>query len=349
MEGQLAAVDDDLLDRVAEAGPPPARPRARRRPRRTSRRTGAGCAGTGARCDQAAVAGGVAGALDAEHARAGRPTRPAAPRPAGPGRLRARVGCVRRRLRRVARRSSRPAHRCGPSGHDVQRGQAERAFSSSAICRSRFAPSLRVLDLVVQLEDRVDQHLRPRRAAGQVHVDRHDVVDALDDRVVVEHAAAAGADAHREHPLGLGHLVVDLAQHRRHLLADPAGHDHQVGLARGGAEDLHAEAGEVVAGPAGRHHLDGAAGQAEGGRPERALRGLAGEPSRRSSAGRRSAASLRYPSVSVPLQAAAPPDVGVGDEHGDDEQHHLDQPEDPELRRRRRPTGRGRRSRCRRR
>ena len=36
---------------------------------------------------------------------------------------------------------------------------------------------------------------------GQVHVDRHDVVDALDDRVVVEHAAAAGADAHREHPL----------------------------------------------------------------------------------------------------------------------------------------------------
>ena len=34
--------------------------------------------------------------------------------------------------------------------------------------------------------------------------------------------------------------------------------------------------------------------------------------------------------ASVPLQAAAAPDVGVGDEHGDDEQHHLDQPEEPQ-------------------
>src|SRR3954454_24919537 len=49
--------------------------------------------------------------------------------------------------------------------------------------------------LVVQLEDRVGEHLRPRRAAGQVHVHRDDVVDALHDRVVVEHAAGAGAHA----------------------------------------------------------------------------------------------------------------------------------------------------------
>src|SRR3954447_13039660 len=57
-----------------------------------------------------------------------------------------------------------------------------------------------VLDLVVQLEDRVHQHLRARRTARQVHVHRHDVVDALDDRVVVEHAAGAGAHAHGQHP-----------------------------------------------------------------------------------------------------------------------------------------------------
>src|SRR5688500_4407947 len=31
---------------------------------------------------------------------------------------------------------------------------------------------------------------------------------------------------------------------------------------------------------------------------------------------------------SVPLQATPPPDVGVRDEHGDDENDHLDQPED---------------------
>src|SRR5207342_3747355 len=98
-----------------------------------------------------------------------------------------------------------------------------------------------------------------RWAAGEVHVDGYDVVDALHDRVVVEHAAAARADAHRQHPLGLGHLVVDLAEHRSHLVADPAGHDHQVGLARAGPEDLHAEAGQVVLRAAAGHHLDGAA------------------------------------------------------------------------------------------
>src|SRR3954463_3938584 len=33
-------------------------------------------------------------------------------------------------------------------------------------------------------------------------------------------------------------------------------------------------------------------------------------------------------SLSAPLEPAAPPDVGVRDEHGDDEEDHLDQPED---------------------
>ena len=122
-------------------------------------------------------------------------------------------------------------------------------------------------DRLVQREDGVHQGLGARRAARRVDVDGDDLVDALDDGVVVEHAAGRGADAHRDDPLGLHHLVVDLAEHRRHLLADPAGHDHQVGLARRVPEDLHAEAREVVVGGARRHHLDRAAGQAEGGRP----------------------------------------------------------------------------------
>ena len=151
-------------------------------------------------------------------------------------------------------------------------GVATSASASSwATSRRRFDAELGVLDLLVELEDRVHQHLRAGRAARQVHVDRHDVVDALHHRVVVEHAARRRAHAHRQHPLGLGHLVVDLAQHRRHLLADPAGHDHQVGLPRRGAEDLHAEPRQVVAAGAGRHHLDRAAGQAERRRPQRAL------------------------------------------------------------------------------
>ena len=36
-----------------------------------------------------------------------------------------------------------------------------------------------VVDLVVQLEDGVHQHLRARRASGQVDVDGHDVVDTV--------------------------------------------------------------------------------------------------------------------------------------------------------------------------
>ena len=104
---------------------------------------------------------------------------------------------------------------------------------------------------------------------GHEDVDRHDLIHALHDGVVVEHAAAARARAHRDHPLGLGHLVVDAAQHRRHLPRQPAGDDHQVGLARRSAEHLGAEARDVVAAAAHRHHLDGAARQAERHRPDR--------------------------------------------------------------------------------
>ena len=96
-----------------------------------------------------------------------------------------------------------------------------------------------------------------------------DMIAALDDRVVVEHAARAGAHAHRHDPLGVGHLVVDLADDGSHLLADPPGDDHEVGLARRRAEDLLAPAARVEARGAEGHHLDGAARQAEGGRPER--------------------------------------------------------------------------------
>src|SRR5699024_4364720 len=94
------------------------------------------------------------------------------------------------------------------------------------------AAELGVLDFIVQLIHGVDQHFGPRWAAGQVHVYRHDVVDALHDGVVAEHAAAPSPHAHRQDVFGIDHLVVDRPQHRRHLIADAAGHDHQIGLAR---------------------------------------------------------------------------------------------------------------------
>ena len=99
--------------------------------------------------------------------------------------------------------------------------------------------------------------------------------------VVVEHPAGARAGAHRDHPLRLEHLVVDLAERRGHLVRDAAGDDQQVGLARRGAEDLHAEARDVVARRDDRHHLDRAAGEAERVGPDRLRPAPRRPPSRR--------------------------------------------------------------------
>ena len=129
---------------------------------------------------------------------------------------------------------------------------------------------VRAADLLLQLQDAVDQRFGGRRAARHVDVDRHDAIAAAHHGVgIVVVAAAVGAAAHRDHPLRVGHLVVDLAQRRRHLVDQRAGHDHHVGLARRRAEH-HAVAVEVQARGAGVHHLDRAAGQAEGHRPHRA-------------------------------------------------------------------------------
>ena len=186
-----------------------------RRPRRTSRRTAARSGrGSAIARDQPAVAGGVARAAGAEHAAAGRrrPRSACAPRrgcSASPPRARPRWSAARRSSRRPAsrrrrRRSSR-RHCSSPFICDV--GVAASAAASAARGGLLAVDAERlVLDLLVQREDRVDQHLGPRRAAGQVDVDRDDVVDALHDRVVVEHAA--GADAHT--PIESTHLGSDI-------------------------------------------------------------------------------------------------------------------------------------------
>src|SRR5438132_6520385 len=124
-------------------------------------------------------------------------------------------------------------------------------------------------DLVLQLQQPVNQRLRRRRAAWHVDVHGHDAVAAAHDRVrVVVVAAAVRARSHRDHPARLGHLVVHLTQRGRHLVAERAGDDHDVGLARARPED-DAEAVEVVARGPGVHHLDRAAREPEGHRPER--------------------------------------------------------------------------------
>jgi hypothetical protein len=129
------------------------------------------------------------------------------------------------------------------------------------------------VDFLLELEDGVEQSFGARWAAGDVNVDGEDLVAALDDGVIVEDAAAGGASAHGDDPLGLGHLVVKLADDGGHFLREAAGDDHEVGLAWGRAENFGAEAGNVKAGSGHGHHLDGAAGEAEAEGPDGAAAG----------------------------------------------------------------------------
>src|SRR5262245_19928006 len=88
-------------------------------------------------------------------------------------------------------------------------------------------------DLLLQQEDAVEQRLGRWRAAGHVDIDRHDAIASAHDRIgVVVIAPAVGARTHGDDVARLRHLVVDLAQRRRHLVGQRPGHDHHVRLAR---------------------------------------------------------------------------------------------------------------------
>src|SRR5690606_41553973 len=79
-------------------------------------------------------------------------------------------------------------------------------------------------DLGLQLHQAIDQGFGGRRATRHVDIDRHDPVAAAHHRVgVVVVAPAIGAGTHRQDPAWFGHLVVELAQGRRHLVAQGAG------------------------------------------------------------------------------------------------------------------------------
>src|SRR5690606_15346424 len=125
-------------------------------------------------------------------------------------------------------------------------------------------------DLVLQLQQSVHERFSRGRAARHVDVHRHDAVTATHHRIrIVVVAAAVGTGAHGYDPARLCHLVVHAAQCGGHLVAQGAGHDHDVRLPRAGTKD-DAELVEIVAGHAGVHHFDGTACQAESHGPHRA-------------------------------------------------------------------------------
>src|SRR5438067_11884434 len=143
----------------------------------------------------------------------------------------------------------------------VDRGSA--GGGAAGLGRTDVLSSPALEDLLAQPEHALGQRLGAWRAAGNVHVDRDDRVDALQRRVAVpELAAGARAVAHRDEPLGLGHLLVQPAEPRGHLVGDGAGDDHHVGLARTRTEDLGAEPREVMVGCGAGHHLDRTAREA---------------------------------------------------------------------------------------
>ena len=131
--------------------------------------------------------------------------------------------------------------------------------------------NLGISHLPLQLEDPVHQRLARRRAAGNIHIDRHDPVATSHHAVaVVVVSTAVGTRTHGDHPARVRHLVVHLAQRGRHLVGQRAGHNHHVGLAGRGTEN-DAETVLVVARGGEVHHFHGAASQTEGHGPEGAL------------------------------------------------------------------------------
>src|SRR5690606_4469671 len=79
------------------------------------------------------------------------------------------------------------------------------------------------VDLLLELDHGFEEGLGAGRAAGDVDVDGDDLVDAGDGAVAVVEAAAGGAGAGGDHPLGVRHLLVDAAQDRSLLVGHRAG------------------------------------------------------------------------------------------------------------------------------
>src|SRR5690348_1732319 len=113
-----------------------------------------------------------------------------------------------------------------------------------------------LLDLVLEKIDGVDELLWPRRAAGNIDIHWDHLVYALDQGVVVEDAARRSTGAHRDYPLGFGHLFPKLADNGCHLVGHAPGNNHEVGLPWRGAKDLRAESCNIETRRPPRHHFD---------------------------------------------------------------------------------------------
>jgi len=85
-------------------------------------------------------------------------------------------------------------------------------------------------NLLLKFQNRVQDSFRNGRAARNVDIHGNDFVDALHHVIGAIESSAGRAGAHRNDPLGFGHLIVDLLQDRGHLVIDSPQHHQNVRL-----------------------------------------------------------------------------------------------------------------------
>src|SRR5262249_46941785 len=104
-----------------------------------------------------------------------------------------------------------------------------------------------LIDLILQLEQRIKQILRPRGTTGNVDIDGDDLIHALQHSIGVKRTSNTRAGAHGNAPFRVRHLVPDPLQYRRHFKRDGTGNDHEVGLPRTGPKHLGSESRDIEA------------------------------------------------------------------------------------------------------
>src|SRR3990170_5453150 len=119
------------------------------------------------------------------------------------------------------------------------------------------------LDLLAELQESIDERLRPHRASGDEDVRGYERVRTLHDRVRLEvRPAADRAFPHRNLPLRVRHLLVEPPDRRPELQRNRTVQEEDVTLTRARSVD-YAEPLDVIPRVARCRHLDRAAHDAE--------------------------------------------------------------------------------------
>ena len=110
----------------------------------------------------------------------------------------------------------------------------------------------------------------PWRASGYIYVHGNYMVGALYHRVgiVKKRTSACGTGTHGNYILGVGHLVVQPFQHRRHFVYNGTGYNNYIGLPGASPCYFKPKPAPVVLGRGGAHHFNGTATCTENQRPQ---------------------------------------------------------------------------------